>query len=438
MSISSDKKEIFSTIGAYSSLGKQTKMPDLTNIFPSVNNKDDVIPFLLDTLKVVVGSDALKDLTGEMFTNFIDKIEPKAKNVIKKQITQINANDPIPSGFTTGGTGITIDLPKIDIFKKVKQPTNDVLGELRNDYSRLYNFDNSLINSIKTGDDVNFGDMITIKHNPTPDTITLKTTLPTGSTIGTLLIGLVDSMEIINKKELVSNVMNVIYGTITSALYRTPEETKLELEIDTVIQQLIDDGDDSFVLSPEKLDEISEKALNISKGINQYDMGCGMISTVLSVDDLNTLVTTVNDSTDPFVVANAFNKTIDDAAKNNPTSTDENKQTIRDGFFQKLIKELTTALVKSLVVAPQIRSLLAISSSFQNGGIPNIGEPMDDLKKFKTYIKCCTKEIISMVSEFIFNLILGFLVALLDPIIRKIVKEKINQYTETIKTLIKK
>lgn len=435
MSISSDKKEIFSTIGAYASLGKQTKMPDLTNIFPSVNNKDDVVPFLLDTLKVVVGSDALKDLTGEMFTNFIDKIEPMAKDVIKKQIIQLNANDQIPSEFIT--TGVSVSLPKIDIFKKVKQPTNDVLGELRNDYSKQYNFDNTLINSIKTGNEVIFGNSITIKHNPIPDTITFKSTLPNGSTIGTLLTGLVDNMEIINKKELVSNVMNVIYGTISGALKKTVEETKLELEIDEVIQQLIDDGDDSFILSPSKLDKISQKALNISKGINQYDMGCGMISTVLSVDDLNTLVSTITGSTDPFVVANAFNLTIDDAAKDNPATTDENKQTIRDGFFQKLIKEFTTVLVKSLVVAPQIRSLLAISSSFQNGGISLIGEPMEDLKKFKTFIKCCTKEIISMVSEFIFNLILGFLISMLDPIIRKIVKEKINQYTGIIKTLIK-
>ena len=41
-----------------------------------------------------------------------------------------------------------------------------------------------------------------------------------------------------------------------------------------------------------------------------------------------------------------------------------------------------------------------------------------------------------LINEFIFNLIKKFLVALLKPLILKIIKEKINQFTDIIKSLI--
>jgi len=435
MSLSSNKKNIFTTIGAYTSLNQDGKMPDTTNVFPSINNKKDIVPFLLDILKVVVGSDALKQLTGELFTNFIKKIEPKVKTAIKKQVTQHNANDPLPSGSTNT---YNISLKKLDVYGKLKQPTLDVLGNLRNDFDSPESFDNIMINAINNpGVDKTFGSALTIKYNTADDSVDLTPINSGGTTIGEWLMLFIGSMIIINTKELVANVVDAIYGTISAELKKTPEEKKIELEIDSVIEQLIDDDNDSFIVNPQNFNEISNNSKNISKGVIEYDMGCGLISASLSLDDLDSLVSIVVDSNDPFVVGNAFNKTIDDAAKDNPSTTNENKQTIRDGFFQRLIKALTLALAKSVSLSPQIRALLAISSAFQNGGIPQIGLPLDDLKKFRIFIKCNIKEILSMLNEFIFNLIVGFLISLINPVLKKLVKEKINQYSAILKTLIK-
>ena len=65
MGLIDNKKNVFTTIGAYTSLQQSGTLPNPTNVFPSINNKKDIVPYLLDVLKVVVGSNALQELTGQ-------------------------------------------------------------------------------------------------------------------------------------------------------------------------------------------------------------------------------------------------------------------------------------------------------------------------------------------------------------------------------------
>ena len=53
MSLSGDKQDIFTTIGAYTSLKQESNLPDKTNLYPSINNKKDIVPFLLDLLSIL-------------------------------------------------------------------------------------------------------------------------------------------------------------------------------------------------------------------------------------------------------------------------------------------------------------------------------------------------------------------------------------------------
>ena len=109
MSLADNKRNIFTTIGSYTSLMEQGENPLQTDLFPSINNKKDIVPFLLDVMKTVAGTDALKETIGSMFTKLIGDVEPKLKDVLKKQFTQSNADDFLP---TTGNNflnnGITI------------------------------------------------------------------------------------------------------------------------------------------------------------------------------------------------------------------------------------------------------------------------------------------------------------------------------------------
>jgi len=74
-------------------------------------------------------------------------------------------------------------------------------------------------------------------------------------------------------------------------------------------------------------------------------------------------------------------------------------------------------------------------SSLQNNGVVKINEATEDLKNFQTCIKCMAQEIMRLIAEFIFLLAVGYLVKLLVPIIKEVVKEKINQYSGIMKSL---
>lgn len=431
MGLIDQKRNVFTTIGAYTSLEQAGKLPDPTNLFPSINNKKDVVPYLLDVLKVVVGSNALQELTGQLFTKFVDSAEPTLKTAVKKQVVQYNSGQPLPGTFISG---ISVPVKDIDIFSKLKTNPNSASGSLL--YSNNANtFDNKAYSAIlNAGTDITFGNLI-MNYNATTDSFTFKpTVVSAGDNIGKWLTDFVDGTEIIDKKTFISNVMNAFYGTITKNQGKTTEQVYQELLVNKLIEQLIND-DDSFEISPEDYEALLQLAEQMVNGVVYYDMGCGIMPASLPLSGLTSLITNISGSTDPFYVGNQVNATIDESTVNTPEVAEANKQTVKDGFFQRIIKLITQILANLVTLSPQIRTLLAISTSFQNNGVPQIGNPMDDLKKSRIYLNCVIKDAMKMINRFIFNLVITFLMALLNPVIRKIIREKINQYVGILKSL---
>jgi hypothetical protein len=434
MSLSDNKKSIFTTIGSYTSVIQATDIPDTTNLFPSVNNKNDIVPLLLDILKVVVGSDALQELTGELFAKFIDKIEPDLKKSLKNQVTQYNSNDNLPSYFTSSGTGVRVKVKNIDMSGKFKTNPSSQGGQLIYDNAKP-NFDSSVYDTIKNGSG-NFG-VLHMTHDAVTDELIFKAN-GSPTKIGDWTNQYVDSLTIVDKKEFTTNVMNMMYGTVSKFQNRTVNDTHQELVVNQLLQQLISNDDDSFEISPADNAALLLRAEEMIKGIINYDMGCGVIASSLPLSGLTALINnisgTTGQATDPNYVGNQINNTINQST-HNPAVTNANKETIKDGFFQKLINLITLTLSKALTTNPQIRAILAIVSAFQNQGTPKITQPKDDLKKFKTLIKCNVTAIIKLIVGFIYPFVVKYLVKLLKPLIAKIIKEKINQYSNLIKSL---
>jgi len=432
MGIKDKKKGVFTTIGAYSSMMKQSKMPDNSNLFPSINNKKDVVPYLLDILKVAAGSFAIQQLVGSLFTGFIDKAEPMLKDGVKKQTVQYNSGDGIPNNFKEG---YSMPVKQIDTYGKLKTSPDSTGGEMLYDNSAP-NFDSSAYQAISnSGTDTPFGNM-SINYSSTNDNFKLKPNIPAGSTptVGKWMGDFVDGITIIDKKEFMSNVMDSFYGSITKSQEKTVEQVVQELEVNKLLEQLIND-DDSFEISPEDYDDILRKAEEMVNGVVNYDLGCGVMGASLPLSGMSNLISNISASTDPFFISNEIGKTIDDSVNNKEIAAN-NKETIKDNFFQKIIELITINLAKAVCTAPQIRSILAIASGLQNNGIIKIESVKDSLKNFKVYLKCLIKLAMELINKFIYEFILPFIIALITPIIRKIVKEKINQFTSILKSLV--
>jgi uncharacterized protein YaaR (DUF327 family) len=245
----------------------------------------------------------------------------------------------------------------------------------------------------------------------------------------------IDDAVIINKKEFLTNVMNAVYGTITAHQNKTVEEVYQELQVTKLLENMIN-GDDTLELSQSDYDELLQKAQNLINGIVYYDMGCGLVAASLSLSGMTDFISQVSGTTDSYTAANAVAATMDESLQNNPEVAAANKQTIRDGFFQRLIKAFTMALSQLCSASPQVRALQAIISAIENNGMVLIGKAKEDIKKFKVFIKCMIKEAIKMIVKFIFDIAMALLVAWLLPIIKKLIQEKIIQYVGTLKSLV--
>jgi hypothetical protein len=275
-----------------------------------------------------------------------------------------------------------------------------------------------------------------VKYNATDDTLIFKENPALGTTIGEWVSAFIDDITIINKKEFLTKVMDSIYGSVTATQGKSIEETFEELKIKQLVNQLIDDND-SFEITQDELDGLLQQAQALVDGVVYYDMGCGLIGAVLPISGMTSLIAQISGSTDSFVVGNAVEATVDNSViEGNEGATTENKQTIKDGFFQKLIRVITQALAEAMTTSPQMRVLFAIISAFQNNGVTKIGNPKDDLKNFKVLLNCLIKDVMKMINEFIFNLVVSYLLALIAPIIKKVIKEKINQYIRILKSLV--
>lgn len=428
MSIASDKRGVFNNIKAMNSTSMEGKPPTPTDVMTSVNNAKEVIPFCTDVLKAVVGVAALKMLIGGMLTKMIGGAEPKLKTALKKQFTQSNANDPLPTS--------TVNMPvkTLDTNGKLKVSPTDTNtgGNILYGQPSANNFDYKAHDAIRLeGTNVPCNNM-SIKYNSATDSFGI--TPNSSPNIGKFFTDYIDTTQLINSDEIVGSTMDRIFGTMSKSQGKTSDQILDELILEKMLEQLLN-GDDSFEISPEDLAKLQELANQTANGVLSYDMGCGVLPSSLSMDSLQGMMSKISGSKDQFAVANAVDEALDESLANTPEVSEANKQTIKDGFFQKMINTLTVKLLTAVTTAPQVRALMGMMSALQNQGMVLLSSAKEDIKKWKIIIKCMAKEILIMVAEFIFALAVLYLMKLLRPVIKKLAQEMINYFKGIIKSL---
>lgn len=434
MSLAGNKRNLFTTIGSFNSMQQQGNLPNLRNTFSSVNNKNEPIPFLLDVLKVVKGGDALMGLIGELFINFVDEVNPKANDVIKNQTIQGNAGDRLPQAFRSSGNGYDIPVKDIDLFGKLKTNPNSANGSLL--YSdNVDTFDKKAYNALSNpGTFVQYNNLL-IRYNENFDTFTVKASTNDGS-IGDWTSGYIDGIKLIDKRETLTVAMDLMFGTITKNQKKSEQEILNELKINALINKLSTE-DEELTLNSDELIDLENRSRDLQQGIQTYDFGCGLMGVSLNFDDFNRVINNVQTSNDPFLIGNEINGAIANAFEGNSSMYDSNQETIRDGFFSRLINGLYLIFIRSMSLTPQVRILMGIVSAFQNNGVSTLSADFSvDIQNMKIFYKCVIKELVKMLSEFIFTMIVVALVALLKPIVREIINEKINSYVGVLRSLI--
>lgn len=438
MGLVDDKKDIINQIGVFNSIGKKVELPDTNSTLPSLNNSNEPVPFMLDTLTVMVGSQELERATGQVMTDYVRKTEPVLKTSLIKQTTTHNFDQILPTSFAT--TGYSVPVKNVDIHGKLKtDPSSQTGGLIYGD--NVNNFDKSMYNAIQNaGTDITHGSgagAVKLNYDKTTDKINVKPVL-SSQTIGTFTAAFIGGMILLNEKEVISRVIDTIFGTVSADQKKTLSQLKEEEKINATIQKIIN-GETNLELSQSDLMDIEDKANQKLNGKAKVDVGCSIIDSNVSINDLQNLISGSTGTTDPVKIGRNYGNLIEnsfgkDTSQTNPT----NKNAIKDGFFKRLIDTIKSIVVQAVTTTPQIRVLMMMVGGFKNNNdiTSSLGSPLNDIKGQKNLIKCVSDSAVSTLHEFIFNLVKTQLIKLIVPVATIILQEKIKAFINIIKSLI--
>lgn len=430
MSIINDKKDIFNKISAFTSLKEiELKPNNLFNSINSIDNSKDAVPFLLDLSTSLVGSDGLENKLGLLFTQFISEYEIKAKELLKKQFSGINSNLELPSSFITDG--INIPVKKLDDMGNLKTSKVDPLGELIYD-ENTDNLVTKLKNSIITPNTTIQYNNLNILYNEITQNVNIKPVLGTIS-IGSFINQYITNLPPINTKEIVSDILNSVYGIKTKIQGKTVSEIKNEIEIDFIINKLSTEQDLNF--TEEDINNINTLADELFKGFNEIDLGCGYIVNEITLDELIKISENISNSSDPYQITKEINdlfiESLDESVDNS------NKTNLKDSFIKKIINLLKNRIIKDIVFSPDKKLLFYLNQSIQNNEELNfVKNNIEFVKDNLNIIQCVSDDIKSMFIEFIFNLVKTEILEITKPALQKIITEKINNYTIILRSLL--
>jgi len=423
------KKDIFNQISAFTSLKEiELKPNNLFDSISSINNSKDVVPFLLDLSTSLVGSDGLENKFGLLFTQFISEYEIKSKELLQKQFLGVNSNLQLPTSFINNG--INIPIKNLDDMGNLKTSKTDPLGELIYD-DTTDNLTTKLKNSIISPNTVIQYNNLNLVYNENTQVVNIKP-LSSG-TISNFMSGYINNLPGINKKEIVADILNSVYGIKTKEQDKTVNEIRNEVEIDLIIDKLLTEEDLS--LTEDDLIVINDIADEIFKGFNEIDLGCGFIINEITIDELVQISNSISDSDDPFEISNSVNDLFLNSLDED--SDDSNKTNLKDSFIKRLINILKSRIIKDIIFSPDKKLLFYLNQSIQNNqnidfNINSINFVKDNLN----LIKCVSDDVKSLFIEFIFNLVKTEILEITKPVLQKIIKEKINNYTIILRSLI--
>jgi len=431
MGLIDDKKSIIKQISVFNSMGKEVNVAEENNTLPSINNKNEPIPFMLDTLTVMVGSQALERVTGQVMTDFVKGVEPQLKTSLIKQNTTFNSNQILSSGFAAG---YTVPVSDIDLYGKLKtDPSSQTGGLLYGDDAN--DFDKAVYSAINApGTDVTASN-VKLNYNEVTDEITI-TPQNSSQSIGTFVSQYVDGLTLINEKAFTTRIVDLIFGTASKQQNKTLSNIELEQKITKLLKKISDDESD-LEFTKDDLNLIEKESVEKLEGVKKVDVGCSIIDSDVSISDLENLVILNSGSTDPVKVGQNFGSLIDNSfGKNSSQTNPTNKNAIKDGFFKRIIEAIQASLIEAVTVTPQIRVLLIIVKGLKNGDVIGLTNPLDDIRNQKNLVKCLSDSAKVSLNEFIFNLLKAELIKILVPVTKIILREKLKAFISILKSLV--
>lgn len=423
----------------------------LFNSLPSLNKLLDTIAFLMDLIKSVVGLDALKDKLIDILSYEMEGFELAIKKVLKlliKEIFSCNISPTIPTDLITNG--IDVDLSRIDFFNLLKVDPNSIEGSIMfGDPNKDFNY--FLSDTVQMGTPNTWKNLLVVTYSQTGivdgqvknDVINIKIHPSyTGKTVFTFLNKFIDSIRFLPETNTVPNIINTVFGTVSSAAGKNFITLTQEAEFQMLVDKILSSYDDSQVeldntfleFSNEEKFRIEERALGLQTG-TLILKECEFAPSTVNLSTIQNLLTSLSGATtagERKIILTKQLKTLADESTENVS--DENKKIGELTFFINLIKGLILVILKS-VIGPAMILIFCLYLKMAYNTLN-----FNDLKEFiktnlKFYLEMVKKIIIDTIQKTLLTFLFNVLKELIICNFTKNLKQTQKQYQKSLEGL---
>lgn len=458
MSVLDKKKQVFGEIAAAKTLTSGMPTLKTNSSMPSINNDGNVILFLTDLVKALIGYEALVSALVDTLTHSIENIEVDVKKSIKlelKSIVSCGVNPQIPSWLTSTGNGIIIPVNKIDFLDMLHTPPNSIGGTLMyNDITTPYTISNDF-NTFLYGviqDDgiphtwqniieVTFNS-VGIGGNPN-NTLTIKTTSNYDTkSLSELNNDFIDSITLFNTENILNKLIDIIYGSVSSFIGKTLKQLESEEKINDIIDKMVNSdtinglNDSDFIFTNDQLLQQEDYARKRNLGIitvatSTIDQSSVPINNLIDVTAQLTGVTSTIQKKE--VITNGLNNMANSSVENVSNISDKNSAKL--DFIQQLVMGLVKSIV-NIILSPKVLLVFLINAKIIYGQSFNYTDPIDFIKKNKNLLQTIIKDISEELIKILIAIVLKEINKLVVEMVAKKQKEKIAYKIAQLQSLI--
>lgn len=450
-SIVDTKTLIYGKIDALKTLnnGYPNYKSKLKNSVPSINNKDEVIPFLVDLIITLLGGEELKSKLSTFLVSELDKLEVKVRADLKCILNNkinLGTTPSIPTSLTT--IGINTQIKAIDYYSLLKvNPTskegmllyNDPLNGLSStDFNTFIYQVLQTPNTTRTwGASSGYPSMLDIQTTGTT-TVNIKVNSTYASThkLTDLNNDFIDSGKLFYSDKVINTIFNTLFGTISNSLGLTQQELLNNAKMNSVLKSMVDTADNTiiddsfFTFSNKETRQLIEDSKNRSNGVvvladcDNYESSISLDTFTSSTESYST-ASTYNERI--ISVSNSLKSFLNDASSN---SSNSDSSSVQINFIKNITEIMINALLES-IITPRLVTILLINSS-TNGTTDGI----QFLKNNKALIRVIVCSCKNMLAEFLLNVVLKEIIRLSEAQVVNKAKEIAKNQLISILSLI--
>ena len=459
MGLIDQKSKIFGKISAARTVAEGLPKLVPNPSFPSINNSGDVIAFLVDMLKSLVGIEQLREIIVDTLSYKLDEMEVTIKIAMKlslKELVNCGTDPSIPAYIQSGGVGITTPVNKVDFFDMFKTDPISPEGNLlykdtgaspltsSNDYNTFTYGTIQNDGTVESWNNILNVRFDSVNTSPTPNnTLTFNTNSAFDSkSLTEFNNSYIDSIDLFDSANLLNKLLDMLFGTLSFKISKTASQLKKEEEINTIINNIVN-ADENDVIDNTYFTFTNEEVAKQETAANWRKSGimpvetCGNLSTSLTFSEISNVSNEISSEPAGEMKKAAISDGLKKLSNSIGDESDDpkNKISLELNFIENLIQSLVSSIV-GFILSPKIISIFLINYKIVYGINEEYSDATDFMKQNKNLMKDVATAVRDAIISVILNYVLKQISTLVSQTIIEIATEKAKNQLAQILSLV--